>query len=229
MATTADSNDKKLPNTNQFCPIFSLKSIYSLQPSWWKQNLFVFLLNFLQHLQKFVFNWPDSLMKETQSEKDKLSSSSSSARHQRCISDALINIYECVFDAAFKVPSTQHLTTASLYRTRPSPRSPVLKQSIIKVTQMAFQVGRLKPAIFLCSRHAGKRLLLIWSLVRLYSSSTNSHGAFFLLLFEKAEQNKVLESLYAALMSIWCWNEMKAVNKIKEGGEKRKDGGMKCV
>lgn len=44
----------------------------------------------------------------------------------------LINIYGRVSDAAFKVPSTQHLTAASLYSSRPSPRSPVLKQSIMK-------------------------------------------------------------------------------------------------
>lgn len=57
---------------------------------------------------------------------------SATARCQHCASVALISIYECNPDAAFKVPSTQHLATASLYRTGPSPRSPVLKQSIIK-------------------------------------------------------------------------------------------------
>lgn len=73
-------------------------------------------------------------LKGTRGGTNRLSSSPPSLQRRdlRCASAALISIYECNPDAAFKVPSTQHLATASLYRTGPSPRSPVLKQSIIK-------------------------------------------------------------------------------------------------
>lgn len=43
MAPPADSHDRKL---SQHQSIFSWKSINSLRPSWWKQNLFGFHLNF---------------------------------------------------------------------------------------------------------------------------------------------------------------------------------------
>lgn len=170
MATTADGHDKKSPNTNQFSAFFSLR--INLFTSHGNRIHLFFFKTFYNISQKLVWNQRDSLMKETQSGTDKLFFCCASARRQRCTSDALINIYECVFDAAFKVPSTQHLSTASLYSGRPSPRAPVLKQSIIKEQPSAITLsdpngissGTLKAAIFLCRRHDGKCLCLIWSL-----------------------------------------------------------------
>lgn len=59
------------------------------------------------------------------------------------------------------MPSTRHLTTASLYWSRPSPCFLLLKQSIIKEQLLAITLsdpngissGTLKPAIFFCNQH----------------------------------------------------------------------------
>lgn len=125
MASTADSDDKKLLNKNQFCPILFFLEI----------NVFTSVQLMGTELVWFSFKFfaafPQFDGGDTEWDGQTFFSFFS-ARRQRCTSDALINIYGRVFDAALKVPSTQHLTAASLYGARPSPRSPVLKQSIIK-------------------------------------------------------------------------------------------------
>lgn len=197
------------------CPIpinsalffLSWKSIYSLQPSWWKQDSFVFLFKLFATFAKVCFKLTRQF-DEGDTEWGRQTFFFFSARRQRCTSDALINIYECVFDAAFKVPSTQHLTTASLYRTRPSPRSPVLKQSIIKEQISAITLsdsngissGTLK------ARHFPLQPTC-WEM---FISHLESGEVIFLhhqLPCCTPEQNKVLGLLSVALMSIWCWNE----------------------
>lgn len=197
MAPPADSHDRKL---SQHQSIFSWKSINSLRPSWWKQNLFSFHLNFF-----FLKFFSDSFPSGT----DKLLLCETSALQ-------LINIYGRVSDAAFKVPSTQHLTAASLYSRRPSPRSPVLKQSIMKEQLSAITLsdpngissGMLK------ARHFSSPADMLGHVP---ASSGVWRGYFppppapivhlgFLLLWTR-QKNKVFIMLSAALTAIW-WNEV---------------------
>lgn len=101
--------------SNQFCPIFSPGTHFSTSALLIETEFvwFSFELCFFVSFSNFFF----------------------SARRQRRTSDVCMASSICM-NAAFKVPSTQHLT-ASLYRTRRSPRSPVLKQSIIKERRSA--------------------------------------------------------------------------------------------
>lgn len=132
----------------------------------------------------FSANRPDSLMEETQSEKTNFLPLPPLLLLCSTSGLGLISIYECVFDAAFKVPSTQHLTAASLYRSHRSPRTPVLKQSIIKEQLSAITLSDPNgiSSATLKVRHFSLQLMLEASLPHLESDEAaflhpNSHVA----------------------------------------------------
>lgn len=145
---------------------YSMKYSHSSRQWWWKvaQHQSVLpgnqfsLFNPTDANKEFVADWP-----QFDGDTDWERQTSFCHRHQRHPLVAIIKIHDCVPDAAFKVPSTRHLTTASLYWSRPSPCLPLLKQSIIKENLSAITLsdpngissGTLKLTIFFCSKHGG--------------------------------------------------------------------------
>lgn len=106
MTVAADGNNRvSTKNPSRLFPVFPLKSICLLYSTLGKLRFGLFCFHHCR---------PDFDKGET--ERGRRTSVIVSVRCLYRHSDDLISIYECIPDAAFKMPSTQHLTTASLCR-----------------------------------------------------------------------------------------------------------------
>lgn len=200
MTTTADSDDKKLPNNQSVLSHFPPGNQFIHFSSADGNRIWLFFFETFCNISK-------SLSPTGDAEWDRQTFFfffSARAKHRRFTSDALINIYERVFRCSIQSAVYAALNHGIIIQNPSLATLPVLKQSIVKKQLSAITLidlngissGTLKARHFplhsncTITGHAGKRLRLVWGLVRLYSSATDSQSAsrFFFFCLKRLKK-----------------------------------------